>query len=64
MGGCEPVAQRGGDADQLVPLLRDEGGIDGAVEQRLERAIVGVAIEPVENLIGQIGQPRHEVDAQ
>ena len=64
MGGREPVAQRGGDADQLVPLLRDEGGIDGAVEQRLERAIVGVAIEPLENLIGQIGQPGHEVDAQ
>jgi hypothetical protein len=60
----QPVLQRGGDAHELIPLLDDDGGVDGVAQQRVERAVIGAAVDPVQHLIGKIPEPRHEIDAE
>jgi hypothetical protein len=49
---------------QLVPLLGDQSVVHGAVEQRLKRTTLGLLVELIELLIGQVLQPRHEGDAE
>lgn len=45
-------------------MLDDDVEIDGAAEQRLQRAVIRAAIDPAEHLVGQVLQPRHEGDAE
>jgi hypothetical protein len=50
---CGAVFQRRRDADQLIPLLRDQRRVHGASEQGLESPVVGVFVELVQLLVGK-----------
>jgi hypothetical protein len=54
MRGREPVFERGGDADELIPLLDDDGDIDRVAQQRVKRSIIGATVDPVERLVGKV----------
>jgi hypothetical protein len=60
----EPILERGGDPDEPVPLLDDDGDVDRAAQQRVEPAVIGAAIDAVKHLVGKILEPGHEVDTE
>ena len=60
----EPVLERRRDADELIPLLDDDGDVDHVAQQRVEWPVIGAAVDPIERLIGEVLEARHEVDSE
>lgn len=60
----EAGLERGGDADELVPLLDDDGDVDRIAQQRVERSIISTAVDPIKRLVGKVLEARHEVDSE
>jgi hypothetical protein len=56
--------ERGGDAHELVPLLNDQGGVEGAGEQVGHGIGDHRSLRTPEALVDQILEARHEVDAE
>jgi hypothetical protein len=56
--------ERRGAAQRRIPLLAHERDVDGAAQERLDRAEGPPALEFVELLIGEILEPRHERDTE
>ena len=57
------VLERGGNPDQLIPLFLDQRGIDRAMDDVIEAAIMLGAIQLVELLLAHV-QPGHQGKAQ
>ena len=64
MGRCRAGLERGGDADELVPLLADHAGVAGPGEQAGDGVRHRPDTEAPQPLIGQVLEARHEVDAE
>jgi hypothetical protein len=56
LGGSDgPGRQRAGDAQDVLPLLADQPDVDAVAGEAVEGAVVGVAVDAPEALIGQPG---------
>jgi hypothetical protein len=50
----------GCDANELVPLFADKLYIYRGAKECVEAAVLHVAVQPIELLIGRVAQPWHE----
>ena len=51
-------AQRGGEPTDFAPIAGDEPCVDAVASQPVQRAVVGVAVDAPQSLVGQVGQSR------
>jgi hypothetical protein len=65
LGGADGAGgQRAGDTQGVLPLLADQLAVDAVAGEAVERAVVGVAIDAPEALVGQASRAGAELVAQ
>jgi hypothetical protein len=64
-GGLHHAELEGaGETQEVVPMLGDELGVDAIAGQRIERAAIGLGIDPPQVGAAGVGEPRAELEAE
>jgi hypothetical protein len=59
-----PEFQRAGEADHIGPVFADQREIDGAFAEAVERAVIGLPVNPPQPGITEVSEPRAELVAK